>query len=214
MMSLLIKKQERINKMPSVREKRRAMEYVTERLDGSGENLNSNESRINGKKFNYIRVGDDGIVLMVDRKFGKTDFNRLYNETRMRFERVAPLFFKDGNTFFRSAAEKNYFKKENELSLKEYTDAEMHRMMLLTPEELKVIERGGRTIQYYQPDSERLHEGIVEFNFGPVMFDYSHIPRDERFGPETRESERLKIWTLAEDLPLELRLDGNYLVPR
>ena len=124
--------------MPSQREKRRMMDFTLDCLDSSGEDVNPTSGNTRGININYIKVGDDGIVLMVDKAFGEEKFKSIYRDIQGQFDRVGILFFKDRKTFFRSAAERNYFKKSNELSLKKYNNEDMHRMMLLRPEEIKV----------------------------------------------------------------------------
>ena len=86
----------------------------------------------------------------------------------------------------------------------------MHRMMLLRPEEIKVNSNSSH-LQYYQPDSERLNEGIVSFGFKPVTFDYSHIDSYERFKPEDKNSTRLCIWDEKIISSNKLKLQRNFL---
>ena len=201
--------------MPSKKERGRMIEYVAGTLDCSGESINPTSGNVRGNDVNYIKVGDDGAVLMVDRAFGAPTFKDIYFDVRRQFSRVGAVFFKDGKTFFRSAAEKNYFKKDHQLSLKGYSDNEMHRMMLLRPEEIRVhSSKSNAPLQYYQPASERLEEGIVSFRFGPVVFDYSHIDSRYQFKPGPRESARLHIWRNKTELPVKLRLEGNILVDK
>ena len=189
------------------------MDYVAETLDGSGEIVNPTEKDFFGGKFHYVKVGDDGVVLMIDRKFGETNFNKAYNQARNQFNRVASIFYKDGKNFFRSAAEKNYFKKEHELSLKYYNDDAMHKMMLITPEEKKIANRGN-IVEYYQPNSKKLDEKIVAYRYGSVIYNYDHIPSEERHTPVEVESKKLRIWEGKKELPLELKLKKDYLVSR
>lgn len=196
-------------------QKRRMIEYVAGCLDRSGESINLGAKKIEGKDVNYIKVGDDGIVLMVDQAFGKPRFNRIHSGAQRQFPRVGVLFYKDGDTFFRSAAEKNQFKKKEELSLKHYDNNQMHRMMLLRPEEIR-IKNHRIPLQYYQPESQRLEEGIVQYSFGPVRFDYVHVDSSERFKPDNRDSARLFIWNADKKVELsnDLVLGRNLLVNR
>ena len=83
------------------------MEYIMQCLDGSGENFKPINERVHGNEVNQVKVGDDGIILMVDKAFTGPVFDKIYSDAMKQFKRVAPLFFKDGETFFRSAAEKN-----------------------------------------------------------------------------------------------------------
>jgi hypothetical protein len=67
-------------------------------------------------------------------------------------------------------------------------------MIEFRPEEIFVRGIRNRRVQYYQPASERLNEGIEHFVFDNVLFDYSHIPAEQRFGDIEKTSERLFIW--------------------
>jgi len=123
-------------------------------------------------------------------------------------ENFAVVFYKDGKTFFRSAAEANYFKKKNELSLKNYTTEDMQHMILLRPEEIRV-NQDKVFLQYYQPESARLQEGISTFRFEPVVFDYSHL--EKWYVDDDKDSERLFIWTERIDRSGDLQIHDDYL---
>lgn len=130
---------------------------------------------------NYILVENEdkkGVVLLVDREYPKDSLSRVYRYLRAYFlTNVASVLIKDGETFFRSAMEKNYFKKERKLSLKNYSDKDLQRMILFRPEESFLFYIQKKKIQYFQPNSERLTKGLETFLFKEVIFDYSHIDK-------------------------------------
>ena len=101
---------------------------------------------------------------------------------------------------------KNYFKKDKYLSLKKYSNEEMHRMILFRPEEIFLNEKRSH-LQYYQPSSANLNECLTIFNFQSVRFDYSHIDESGRFKPSDKESKRLYIWNDRKENADSLRLE-------
>jgi len=130
---------------------------------------------------------------------------------------VASVLYKDGKTFFRSAAavgdtQGKTYKSTKDLSLKEYTMEDMHRMIELRPEEIFLDNRGD--VQYFQPESERLDEDVLSYKLGPVTYDYSHIPKEKRFGPETKEAVRLRLVDERIVYSKDLKLEQGVLVNR
>ncbi|MFA5258505.1 MAG: hypothetical protein WC979_04200 [Candidatus Pacearchaeota archaeon] len=202
--------------MVSRQQKKQMLDYLVAKLEGSEEKVRPvTKELIPGIKSNYILLGEDGIVFLADQYYAGARLKGLYSRNKERFPRFGIVFYKDGKTFFRSAAEANYFKKEHELSLKKYDDASMQKMMLLRPEEIFVHRLSDRVgVQYYQPDSPRLEEALASFKFGSVEFDYSHIPSENRFGPVTKESERLFIWHVRAETKEDLALKSCQLALR
>ena len=189
------------------------LDYLVGKLEGSAMVEPRAKAILGEEESRYLLVGEKGIVVLVDRVYPGNSFEQLIGAARQARPDVAVAFFKDGETFFRSAAEKNYFKMGKDLSLKKYTDEDMQRMMLLRPEEIFVVNMG-RSLQYYQPESERLVEEVVSFGFKPVEFDYSHIDSRERFKPRDTESKRLFIWKNRIETWGLIVLDGKYLARR
>ncbi len=200
--------------MTSQKEKKRMMDFTLSCLEDSGENLVPCSKSIHNKKTNYIKVGDDGVVLLVDKIFRGKNFDKIYSEAMRDFSRVGTLFFKDGKTYFRNAAKDNYFRQERGLSLKNYTNKEMNKMIMFRPEEKIVYDEiYTESLQYYQPESERLEEKIATFRFKPVTFDYTHIHPSERFGPAHEKSKRLRVWDKRIERDEDLELSKKYLLP-
>ena len=197
--------------MASIPQQRQMLDYIVAKLESSaGRIIPVTRKVVRNTNTNYLEVDDNGLVILVDKKYTGPGFRALCRELAGGKTDVAVVFFKDGTTFFRNAMEANYFKSEHDLSLKHYTPEQMRRMILLSPEEIFIQDRG-RDIQYYQPDSERLEEGIETFTFRPARFDYSHISSD-RFIPSNADSKRLFIWGDRRHEPGDLELAGNYLI--
>ncbi len=166
--------------MTTKKQKNQMLDYLVDRLLNCGKDIvPRTKEMISGIDSNYIKVGDDGIILLVDQVYPNNALNKLYRKAKKERENVGMVLYKDGKTFFRNAAEKNYFKMREDLSLRKYSNDEMHRMISFRPEENFIYDKKERKLQYFQPDSERLPEGLITFEFRPVHFDYEHI--DQRF---------------------------------
>jgi len=194
--------------MTSKQHKKEMLDYLVSKLEGSGETVvPAHKKIVSGITTNYIRVGDNGLVLLLDQIYPGDKFEIAYAGAR-KFDRQAVVVLKDGKTFFRNAAEDNTFKQKYELSLKNYSTEEMHRMIMFRPEEIYLASELGKSrIQYFQPASERLDRMSVSFHFEPVEFDYSHIP-SYQFQPANSESVRLHIWSN------KLEWNGNLLLEK
>lgn len=195
------------------KEQQRMMDFLVASLEGSSQSITpAFDQPIGGVQADYIQVGKEGAVLLVDKVFPGDSFRRVCLGAQSQFgPNLALVFYKDGKTFFRSSAQDNYYKKDKDLSLKHYSTEDLQRMITTRPEEASLIERG-RLIQYFQPESERLQEGVVSFKFKPVRFDYSHVNSSVRFKPENRDSSKMVIWTERREHGNSLRLNNSYLV--
>ena len=204
--------------MASKKLQKQMLDYVVAKLEGSveGEGLivPNTQAVLPGISSSYVKVGYTGIVLLIDKEYPGENFSMLYNKAqRQTPNNVGVVFLKDGETFFRSAAQRNYFKQSNRLSLKHYTPEQMQEMLLLRPEEIMLVNRA-RKLQYYQPESTRLEEGIETFDFGAVRFDYSHINPAVKFKPQDSFSERLFLHKSRVHQTGPISLVSSYLVPR
>jgi len=190
------------------------LEYLVSKLEGSATKIEPRiKEVISGIESSYVLVDEKGILLLVDQAYPNDSFQRLYCTAQNSRKNVGAVLFKDGKTFFRSAARGKYFKKSDGLSLKHYTDEEMHKMILFRPEE-SFLNSITQWLQYYQPNSDRLQEGIVSFRFEPVTFDYSHIDPAKQFRPHNTNSKKLHIWRGRIFSPDMLVLDKGYLKAR
>ena len=197
------------------------LDYLVANLDGSSNLIEPNQNtEIQGIQTSYIKL-DNGIVIIVDDKYENNTLEILYEKAVRQTQKakhpqtVSLVFLKDGKTFFRSAAQNNRWKSQMYMSLKDYSDEEINRIITFRPEEefARSQNRESR-LQYYQLESERLKESVVTYKFVPVTFDYSHIPSNKRFGPMQVESRKLRIWnqTLSHSGKLRLDLDSGLLI--
>jgi len=208
-------------KMATKKQKSAMMDYLASRLEGFGSPVISIKGTVN-----TIVLPGTGIVMVVDGQLPNDGLKRAYVELRTALEvpdmrdNIAMVLYKDGKTFFRNAAHGTEaglkgvrYKSTLDLSLKNYDQDEVNRMIALRPEE-KFIADFRNTVQYYQPESAGLDQGLVSFRFEPVTFDYSHIPANERYGPIQEESKRTYIWTRRSFSAGPLMLARNFLVER
>ena len=193
-------------------QRNRMVDYLVSKLEGSSKIPPVTREVVSGIDSSFILVDGDGVVLLVDRVYPGDSYARFVGDARRTRKNVASIIFKDGKNFFRNAAERHDFKRDG-LSLKDYSSDEMYRMILFRPEEIFLYSQGD-WLQYFQPESPHLQEGIDSFHFVPVVFDYSHISAHERFKPHNRESERLHIWDKRLHFTGDLVLDGRYLRQR
>ena len=119
------------------------MDYLVGSLEGTGQKITPVKNKsLHGIKVNYIKVEDGGLVLLVDKKMGKIRFPLIHRAAMQSSHgNVASVVFKDGKTFFRSAAapgdtQGKTYKSTKDLSLKRYTLEDMHNMIELRPEEI------------------------------------------------------------------------------
>ncbi|RMD58284.1 hypothetical protein D6825_01350 [Candidatus Woesearchaeota archaeon] len=176
------------------KQRRQMLEYIVEKLSLAGERAEPVEKNILGSFVSrYIKVEPSGIVLLADRAYGCDNFKRFVSSAKAQFEKVAIVFLKDGNTFWRSAAKKAHF-KANGRSLKYYDENDVFKMLSLRPEEKYAVHASHTgELQYFQPESQRLDESIVQVEFGTINFDYSHI-EGERYHPRNTTSKKLYLW--------------------
>lgn len=198
--------------MVTKKQRSQMLDYLADKLAGCGEVIVPRTKQIiSGIDSSYIKVGNDGIVLLVDRVYPNNILGELYEKVRKQRENICIVFYKDGKTFFRSAAEKNYYKIRNGLSLKNYSDDTLYKIILFRPEESFVYTNIGKLLQYYQPGSNKLDEVLVNFEFKPVYYDYSHIDPKSRFRPTDTYSRKLHIWVNKEFCKGKLKLESNML---
>ena len=184
--------------MTSKKQRQRMIDYIHSSLTGSEENIVPCSKSIGGINTDFIKVGEDGIIILVDREYANDEFGKLYNLAKFEKTRVASIFYKDRKIFFRSAAYNEGYKQKYHKSLKNYSSQDISKMIILRPEEIFMQNRN-EWLQYYQPESEQLPEGIVTLKFEPLKRDYSHINSDERYKPENTKSTLRFIWTERKD---------------
>lgn len=183
--------------MPTKTEKARMKDFLVDRIVSADFGVKPVSKEICGEKVDYLNV-DNGtskkMILLVGDKYSEERFKPFYEKARGQFgENFGTVFYKDGKTFFRSYALTVRVTEKRQRSLRNYDEAEIRRMILLTPEEITASHRG--FVQYYQPESERLSEGLRTFKFVPVNYDYGYLPSDDgRKIPAEKDSPRLFLW--------------------
>lgn len=196
--------------MINQRQKNEMRDYLVARLEVSGLKAQPRRKEIlrgSGLETGYILVGNnEGVILLVDGVYPRESFQRVYEGVQTQISDTAAVVFKDGKTFFRTAVgdeeitgiQSKRFKQDFGLSLKNYTNEQLRKMISFRPEEEFLQNRKHGRVQYYQPASERLEQGIITYNFEPVVFDYSHLPAGAGFGLVQNESKKLRIWEQRE----------------
>jgi hypothetical protein len=177
--------------MVSKKEKERMLEFIVGNLESSEPVKPSKKEIVPGIESSYIVVGKGGLILLVDRVYPKSAFEKLYGIAR-DFSRqnsedssanVSVVFYKDGEHFFRSAIEScderqnSYYRK----SFAHYNDDQKKKILLMSPPELLIQERKSH-LQYYQPSSEMLEECIVSCRLTPAKFVREICPDHPAYG--------------------------------
>ena len=190
----------------------RMLEYIVGKLTNGHARVEPRHKELtNGITTNYILVDSDGIVLLADQEYPNETFAELYRLVSKSKQDVGVLFYKGADTFFRAAAPLHHYKKRG-LSMKNYSEEDMRRMIMFRPEEIFMYHKDGQKLQYYQPESARLEEGIMTYVFGPVNADYSHIS-SKRFKPQDRTFIRDHIIKDEKFYDGKLKLVNGILVP-
>ncbi len=108
---------------------------------------------------------------------------------------INSIFYKDGKNFYQRMVDTNSSWRTDK-SLKNYSSYEINQIIRLTdlerlvatnydlyymsePEYLK-----NKILTYYQPQTQRLNDGIIKRKIKSVILDYDHIPQNERFTSE------------------------------
>ena len=219
--------------MTSKAKKKQMLEYIISRLEGSSEKIEP--AKFKNVGMNYIRIGENGVILLINKPYGKESFKKIYTLAKSTKEKVVPIFYKDGETFFRDLISNSKFKQKR-FSLKNYSNEEKQRMILFRPEEILINEKQD-FMQYYQPKSERLEECIVTYQFKPVKQDHSDITVDkikDKYPGRNTEELKAILYHIPKDIDAKtwfiwnnkikkensgfLRIDGykgsSYLVKR
>ncbi len=188
------------------------LEYLVRKLSAGGEQVTPFAKKlVDDRLSHYLKTEQKGLVFLCDRPYTKQHFARLAKSAKKQFENVAIVFLKDSTTYFRTALPQAYFKADGR-SLKEYTIEDLKRIMHLRPEEIYCVYHSAKgTLQYYQPKSHQQNEGIVQYTYDTILFDYSHIS-EERFQPRNACSKRLHQWKDKKEHTGPLTLDKRSLL--
>lgn len=209
--------------MTNKAERKVIKDYLVDRLSFNAVSVTPYEQSIAGNDVDFITTLDQntskaGLVILVDRIFTGNSLREIRRQFRnYLWDNIAFAFYKDGKTFFRAGVKfDNYSRGKSKygLSLKNYNDKEINHMINFRPEEQLAYEQGKGWVQYYQPASQNLTEGIVNLKFEPVRFDYSHINANVKFKPENKDSEKLRIWKERKEKSGKLKIEMGFLLSR
>jgi len=195
-------------------------EYLLPLLNAGGQEFKLNVARVTDIGILPLLKLENKRIILVDRIYTNKEYRTIINLATEHELECVSVFYKDGKRYFRSAAfgEKSKikgvkYKQTRDLSLKDYTNEEVARMMLLRQPELIHLEKDN-TILYYQPESARLEEELRRYRFTPIRFSYNHIENnteEKRYIPKNRNSQRIYINTLLEQLADEIIFDNRTL---
>lgn len=211
--------------MISQKQQKEMLDYLIAKLENNYSNVNPMTRKLShGIDTTYIKV-DDGLLLLIDKGFLVKENGRNINTLEKVYDKalnfskakynnhnVGLVVYKDGENFFRAAAPKHHYKSEKGLSLKNYSNKDLHKMIFFRPEE-KFIYKTTGNVQYYQPKSEMLKQGIITYEFEPVIFDYSHIDSNTRFKPHNKASEKDYLWINGEFIDEDIILSNGLIMP-
>ncbi len=169
--------------MVSQREKRRAVQFICDLVENSGcyAILSRDERQLAAQEKKEVRETPRQIKVIIP-NFLETisDFPPYLRSNASQGIYTAPVFYKDGKTAFVRMVERNRSWRIDK-SLKQYTPQQINQMLHLRGMEKEVLRGFQDSLSYYQPPSERLEEGVVDFSLEAVLLDYSYIPLcDER----------------------------------
>ncbi len=165
--------------MASQREKKSAVQYITDRLEDSGLYLVQTQSPF-GVEVISKNSGKKAEVLIPNFLGPVRRFNEEYRANIREETHTVPILYKDRKTAFVRMADRNLSLRA-EKSLKRYSLKDINSMLHLRAIEKIVLGlNSGGTLFYMQPESDRLPEALVEFGLGDVTLDYSHISQDDR----------------------------------
>lgn len=202
------------------KEKERMLDFILEKLISSGK-----YSRIKDPKYPVITLKEDSelqrrfAVIMQAGDMTSNDFAHYENRALAKgYDGVAQILFKDGKTaMVRLGADANARRNK---SLKNYSKHCLDNMIHLRDLEKRELERTGKYLLYYQPESERLPESIRLYEALDVELDYSHLERyDAGFGFAknhtsddyviTKELESMRITSSGSNARLALLKNSN-----
>lgn len=172
--------------MVSKTDKRQMAKFLADRLEDSG-------------RYNITEVTPSGILIIQKPELvpnPREAYIILHNDqrTKEQFWREVREHRKNGrvlsNVFYKGQDRKDFLKRlgssargRDDKSLKLYKDSPevLNSIIHLRDLEKKVLElQGVPQLTYYQPETDRLREGVRIYTMLPVTLDYSHINADDR----------------------------------
>ena len=208
--------------MAKKNQREQMFDWLVAHLEGSGQSVVPKRKVLTRSiESSYILVENDGMVFLIDQPYPNDSIREIHRACLENRPNFCPVFLKDGKTFYRSSMagesgeaglKSKRFKQKYGLSLKNYGEDELRRMITFRPEERFAFGKSP-VLHYYQPSSQNLSEGVVKYGFSNVIFDYSHIGASDGFRPENKASEVIHLWRDRNEMRGNLRLDRRVLVP-
>lgn len=160
-------------------EARRAKEYLAERFDESGFQVEDSSSGLVLVR-NFVSPVRYHLYFHTTSEGAKAFKSQIDRQVYER-ENVANIFYKDGENFFVPLCPDGFPRK----SLKRYGVGELKASIRLSDKEKEVLRlQGLQRLVYYQPNNRdeggRLDEGIASFRMVPLCSDYSHVDEERR----------------------------------
>jgi len=173
--------------------------FMEERVDKKGGKIKELVSPY-FYRIEYPNNKNSNIILLSEQVPMKI-LSKIYNQIKKEAPETYPIFYKDGKTFFRRVVEHNSALRDSK-SLKKYDLNTINKMIALTIQErfsLTDFDENffeskisnydtainyfpTKMLCYYQPQIKKLKENFRFFKPYPIIFDYSHITRnDERY---------------------------------
>lgn len=197
--------------------------YLSKQLEAGGQPVErkrvskNNPHNPSGRPIDYLQDQRGNILFLVDDKYTDTPQRRSGKKIKhpKAFTKAyslldnhstghcLPVFYKDGDTFFRSLYDPQFKDHPEKDSFKHLTPDERKRLIVPTPEEKKAVEESrkdphvkGSALTYYQPESERLDEMVVSYQVRPAILDLRNKPHLRQFygGQEQVQSKRVSQW--------------------
>ncbi len=166
--------------MVNAEQKRRMAEFVAGRLEDSGlyNILESDSSHILVAQRPDL-VEEPVTIDVLAHNYHRTmhDMRNTLGYNRSQGIGTAHIFYKDDETFMVRLGVRGNIKDPR--SLKLYTKQQIDAMIHLRDLEKVVLQMSGGDLVYYQPQTERLEEGIRMFEMVRVALDYTHIRRGD-----------------------------------
>ncbi len=166
-----------INCMVVKAERKRLLEFTEGLITNSGFTVLSRD-------YFYITIQgatSNIYVVLHSKQMTLNEFNTLNRKNLQKQIYTAHVFLKDDSLFHvRLGARGNL--KGNDRSLKNYSKAEIDKMLHLRGLEKRTLDlqRSTSNLVYYQPRTERLEEALRGYNLSKVTLDYSHVDMDHR----------------------------------
>lgn len=159
--------------------------------------------RLHEKGYNHFMRSDDlsTVIFLMPERLSGDYFKKVQSHlNKTCYDNVVFLPVKNGKAYFRTASfpEVDNLKSitgKKDRSLKNYSFEDLKRVIIPTPAELAIMKQRNNEIIYFQPESQRLEEKLVKQKFSPLVYDYSHLPVEERpLGQVKKESTKRFLW--------------------